>query len=138
MVDEVMQRLWALGIELPEPPLPLGAYLAVVESGLMLHVSMQGPVVAGQPKRIGLVGGELTIENGRHAAKLAVINALSQIHRHLGSFDRIKQIVRLEGYVACVSPSECFAAERCATARSVTPQNQRLPALVCAACINLR
>lgn len=106
MADDVMERLTALGIALPEPMQPLGTYLPVVEAGTMLFVSMQGPVVAGQPKLLGLVGGDLTPEDGRLAARLATVNALAQMRRYLGGFERVRQIVRLDGYVACTDDFE--------------------------------
>lgn len=101
MEDEIIQRLDELGIGLPKPPKPLGAYLAVVEAGLMLHVSMQGPVIDGRPTLTGLLGRELSIDEGQVAARLALINALAQVHHYLGSFERVLQVVRLDGYVAC-------------------------------------
>lgn len=39
---------------------------------------------------------------GRDAARMSVLNALAQPLNHLGSFDRIKQVVRLDAYVASV------------------------------------
>ncbi|MGF6255339.1 RidA family protein [Ensifer sp. LBL] len=101
MMDEVIRRLGALGIQLPTPPKPLGAYRAVIEAGEMLHVSMQGPLLDGRFVHTGLLGRDVTIDEGRKAAELAVLNALAQIHEHLGRFERIRQIVRLEGHVAC-------------------------------------
>lgn len=101
MADVVMQRLAAMGIDLPVPPQSMGSYVPVIEAGSMLFVSMQGPLVNGRPSHVGLLGQELTVEQGREAAKQAAINALAQIHRHLGGFARIRQIVRLEGHVAC-------------------------------------
>ena len=35
------------------------------------------------------------------AARFSVLNALAQVHQYLGGFERIRQVVRLEGYVAC-------------------------------------
>lgn len=102
MVDVVMQRLADMGMDLPVPPQPMGSYVPVIEAGSLLFVSMQGPLVNGRPSHIGLLGHALTVEQGREAAKWAAINALAQIHRYLGGFARIRQIVRLEGYVACV------------------------------------
>lgn len=133
MADDVMNRLEALGVALPAPPRPLGAYRAVVEAGSMLHVSMQGPLLDGRFAYTGLLGRDLSLEEGREAAKLSVLNALGQIYAHLGGFDRIKQIVRLEGHVACADDffshplvldgaSELLAAafaERAGHARSV-------------------
>lgn len=101
MTDDVMKRLEARGIALPHPPQPLGAYRAVVEAGSMLHVSMQGPLLNGRFTHQGLLGDALTVDEGREAAQLSVLNALAHIHAHLGGFDRVKQIVRLDGYVAC-------------------------------------
>ncbi|MDH4561181.1 RidA family protein [Pseudomonas sp. BN411] len=101
ITDLAMQRLAALGIGLPKAPQPLGAYLAVVEAGTTLHVSMQGPVIDGRAMLTGLLGQELSIEEGRMAARLSVLNALAQVHQYLGGFERIRQVVRLEGYVAC-------------------------------------
>lgn len=96
MMDEVIRRLGALGVQLPTPPRPLGAYRAVIEAGEMLHVSMQGPLLDGRFVHTGLLGRDVTIDEGRKAAELAVLNALAQIHEHLGRFERIRQIVRLE------------------------------------------
>ncbi|MGD9637188.1 MAG: RidA family protein [Rhizobiaceae bacterium] len=69
MSDDAMQRLAALGLTLPTPPAPMGAYCAVVEAGSMLHVSMQGPLRDGRPTHRGLVGAELTVEEGEEAAR---------------------------------------------------------------------
>jgi enamine deaminase RidA (YjgF/YER057c/UK114 family) len=101
MSDDVIERLAALGISLPEPMQPLGSYLPVVKAGGMLFVSMQGPMVAGQPKLAGLIGRDLTADEGQLAAKLATINALAQIRHYLNGFERVRQVVRVEGYIAC-------------------------------------
>lgn len=66
---------------------------------------MQGPL-AGQPALVGQIGGELTEEEGRLAARFAVINTLAQMHNYLGGFDRVRQIVRLEGYISCTDEFE--------------------------------
>ncbi|WP_178119328.1 RidA family protein [Metapseudomonas lalkuanensis] len=101
MRDLTLERLHHLGWQLPAPPKPLGAYRAVVESGSMLHISMQGPVVGGKPTVTGLLGREVSIEEGRQAASLSVLNSLAQALGHLGNLDRIGQVVRLDAYVAC-------------------------------------
>jgi enamine deaminase RidA (YjgF/YER057c/UK114 family) len=100
MADATDHRLAEQGIELPKAPEPLGAYRAVVQAGSLLFLSGQLPLEDGAIRYKGRVGAELTLEEGRAAAELAALNVLAQIRRHLGGFDRLLQIVRLEGHVA--------------------------------------
>ena len=90
------QRLNELGITLPHPPTPLGAYVETVQSGSLLFLSGTLPVEGGTPKFLGLIGGELTVEDGRRATRLAALNALALAKEHLGSLDRVRRVIRLE------------------------------------------
>ncbi|MGF6482506.1 enamine deaminase RidA (YjgF/YER057c/UK114 family) [Paraburkholderia sp. JPY419] len=96
----VQQKLAELGLELPTPPQPLGSYTAVSEAGNLLFISGQVPLSAGKMIYMGRVGETLTLEEGRKAAQLAALNALAQISRHLGGFERLHHIVRVEGHVS--------------------------------------
>lgn len=98
--SSVQQRLAARGLVLPDPPRPLGRYTAVSQAGDLLFVSGQLPLAGGKLVWQGQVGRDLTLEEGRRAAELAALNVLAQIHAHLGSFERLDHIVRLEGQVA--------------------------------------
>jgi enamine deaminase RidA (YjgF/YER057c/UK114 family) len=89
------QRLKDLGIKLPQPPTPLGAYVEAVQSGNFLFLSGTLPVEAGVPKFLGRIGAELSIEDGRRATRLAALNALALAKESLGSLDRVTRIVRL-------------------------------------------
>jgi enamine deaminase RidA (YjgF/YER057c/UK114 family) len=100
VTDPIDRRLAEVRIELPLAPRPLGAYRACVQAGPLLFLSGQLPIRDGVLKYKGRVGAELTIEEGRAAAELCALNALAQIRSFLGGFGRLRQIVRLEGYVA--------------------------------------
>jgi len=89
------QRLKALGIDLPRPPAPLGAYVEAVQAGNLLFLSGTLPVEGGTPKFLGRLGGELSVEDGRRATRLAALNALALVKEHLGSLDRVTRVVRL-------------------------------------------
>jgi enamine deaminase RidA (YjgF/YER057c/UK114 family) len=89
------RRLKELGIDLPRPPTPLGAYVEAVQAGNLLFLSGTLPVEAGVPKFLGRIGGELSIEDGRRATRLAALNALALAKEYLGSLDRVKRVVRL-------------------------------------------
>jgi hypothetical protein len=82
------QRLKNLGISLPRPPTPLGAYVEAVQSGNLLFLSGTLPVEEGVPKFLGRLGAELSIDDGRRATRLAALNALALAKGHLGSRTR--------------------------------------------------
>jgi len=95
----IEERLTARSLVLPPPPQPLGSYTAVSQAGDLLFVSGQLPLADGKVVWQGQVGKDLTLEEGRRAAELAALNVLAQIHAHLGGFERLDHIVRVEGHV---------------------------------------
>lgn len=95
----IEQRLKERGLSLPNPPQPLGSYTAVSQAGDLLFISGQLPLQDGKVVWQGALGRELTLEQGKQAAQLAALNVLAQIHAHLGGFERLDHIVRLEGHV---------------------------------------
>jgi enamine deaminase RidA (YjgF/YER057c/UK114 family) len=96
----VQQRLAALGLALPQPPQPLGSYTAVSQAGDLLFISGQLPLQDGEVLWKGQVGKDLTIDEGKRAAELAALNVLAQIDAHLGGFERLDHIVRVDGHIA--------------------------------------
>lgn len=96
-------RLKELGLTLPEPPRPAGNYEPWVICGRWLHLSAQVPVQNGQLRYTGRVGAELSVEEGRAAAKLTALNVLAQIRHALGGFGPLERLVRVEGHVASAS-----------------------------------
>lgn len=96
----VEAKLAELGLALPDPPQPLGNYTAVSEAGDLLFISGQVPLVNGTLAWAGQVGRDLTVEQGREAARAAALNVLAQIARHPGGFERLERIVRVEGHVS--------------------------------------
>jgi len=88
-------RLKELGINLPQPPKPLGAYVETVQTGSLLFLSGTLPVEAGKPKYVGRIGDDLSIEDGQRAARLAALNALALAKEHLETLNKVKRVVRL-------------------------------------------
>ena len=110
------ERLRDLGIELPQPPVPLGAYVESVQTGDLLFLSGALPLESGIPKFQGRIGGELSIEDGRRATQLAALNALALAREHLGSLNRVSRVVRLA--VSLVTTPEFQQHPRVADAAS--------------------
>ena len=93
-------RLNALGITLPRPPAPLGAYVESSEVGNLLFLSGTLPAVNGKLAITGRLGENLTVKEGQEAARIASLNALAIANEHLGSLNRLKKLVKLTVLVA--------------------------------------
>lgn len=93
------QKLKQLGLELPAPPKPVANYVPVIRAGDLLFLSGVLPSRDGQLIMTGKLGQNLSIEQGMEAAKAAVLNGLSIIRSEAGSLDRVKQIVKMVGYI---------------------------------------
>jgi enamine deaminase RidA (YjgF/YER057c/UK114 family) len=88
-------RLRELGIVLRVPPTPLGAYVESSDAGYLLFLSGMLPVVNRTLAVAGRLGGTLSVEDGREAARIAALNALAAAKQHLGDLDRLKKLVKL-------------------------------------------
>ncbi|MCX6645593.1 MAG: RidA family protein [bacterium] len=95
----IEEKIKEMGIDLPTPPQPVGSYIPVVQTGNLCFVSGQLPIKDGRLTAVGSVPNTCSIEDAREGAKLCVINILAQLKAHLGSLDRIKRFVRLNGFV---------------------------------------
>ena len=99
MAGEIEARLKELGIDLPAASNPVANYVPTVQAGQFLFVSGQIAKAADGTVMTGSVGGDVTVEEGQKAARLCALNILAQAKAALGSLDRIRQVVRLTGFV---------------------------------------
>ena len=97
---DIYKRLDELEIKLPPLPPLAGIYKPVKQVGNLLYVSGQGPTENGVPLVTGKVGQECRIEDGQYAAHLCTLNALSNLHKHLGDLNKIKSVVKLLAFIA--------------------------------------
>ncbi len=94
----IAERLQALGIELPPVFPPVGSYVGCVVDDGLVHVGGHGPV-SGTSVVHGKVGSDLTLEQGRDAARTTGLSILATLNAALGDLDRIEQIVKVFGMV---------------------------------------
>lgn len=89
-------RLKELGLELPEfPPLPFTPRLVpVLEHRGLAYLSGVGPI-----GRTGIVGSQLSVEEGYEAARATALLALRRIVDQFAELDRIARWVRVLGFV---------------------------------------
>lgn len=91
----VASRLEELGIFLPRASEPAARYANFVQVNGLLFVSGKGP--AGNPK--GKLGQQFTTEEGYQFARQTGIEILAVLQSALGSLDRVKRVVKLQGFV---------------------------------------
>ncbi|GAA0977531.1 RidA family protein [Acrocarpospora macrocephala] len=87
-------------LELPEPLEPFARYLPCRWSGAEVHVSGQVAAREGEFPLRGRVGAELTLEQGRAAARQCALNVLAALKRELNDLSRIRALVKVTVFVA--------------------------------------
>jgi len=95
------QRLRELGIELPPPPRPVGAYVPAVRTGNLLFTAGHTPRRPDGSPMPGKVGADVTVEEGYAAARIAGLNLLSTVRNTLGNLDEVVRLVKVLGMVNC-------------------------------------
>ncbi|MFM9129632.1 MAG: RidA family protein [Actinomycetes bacterium] len=101
-MGNIENKIKDLGLQLPEPPKPLAAYIPAKQVGNLVFTAGQLPMVNGEIILKGLLGQDVEIDPAYNAAKICTLNALSAIKGVIGDLDKIKQVVRVVGYVASV------------------------------------
>lgn len=103
MSGKIDARLKDLGIPLPAPPAPVASYVPYVLSGKQVFISGQVTFADGELKYVGTVGKDLTLEDGKAAARLCAINVLAQLKAAAGGdLDKVKRCVKLSVFVNAV------------------------------------
>ena len=98
-VESIIEQI---GLNIPEAPKPVAAYIPAKQTGKLVFTAGQLPIVNGELISKGLLGQDVEIDEANKAARICTLNALAAIKGVIGDLDRIKQIVRVVGYVASV------------------------------------
>ena len=101
-MSAIADRLKTLGITLPTPVPPVANYVPFVITGNQLVVS--GQICAGldgkiAERHLGKLGGAVSPEAGKEAARFAAINVVAQVKAALGDLDRVTRCLRLGGFI---------------------------------------
>ena len=101
-MGKVESRINELKLSLPVAPKPVAAYIPAKQTGNLVFTAGQLPMVNGELISKGLLGQDVEVDEANKAARICTLNALAAIKGVIGDLDRIKQIVRVVGYVASV------------------------------------
>ena len=106
---KVEQKLREMGLELPELPKPNGLYAPSRRVGNLIYIAGQTPDIHGVRQVVGVVGEDLTIEDGQRSAQICALNILSVLFAdELFRWNLMFQIQNVED----AKPSEWQIAER--------------------------
>lgn len=92
-------RIVELKLELPPAPKPIAVYRPLVIAGNMAYVSGHGPLRTDKSLIVGRVGADLTLEEGKAAARQVGLAILATLRSQLGSLERVKRLVKVLGMV---------------------------------------
>ena len=96
---DVELNLKALKISLPELKEPVANYVHTVRTGNLVFTSGKGSSYPDGKLFIGKLGKDLTVAQGKEAARLAGIRLLAALKAELGDLNRVKRIVKVLGMV---------------------------------------
>ncbi|MEI9932379.1 MAG: Atu1372/SO_1960 family protein [Rhizomicrobium sp.] len=104
MPGKIDARLQELNITLPAPPAPVASYVPYVVTGNMVFISGQVTMAADGLKYVGKVGADISLEDGKAAARLCAINVIAQVKAACGGdLDRVKRCVKVGVFVNATS-----------------------------------
>ena len=94
--DEKFEKL---GLTLPPAPKPLGVYKPFLIDGNHVYLSGHGTVKEDGGLIVGKVGIDLTVDEAKLAARQVGLAMLATLKSNLGSFNRIKRVIKVLGMV---------------------------------------
>ena len=92
-------KLKDLGIKLPVSPKPQGWYVPVVRTGNLVFVSGQLPMRDDDVAYTGKLGLGVSLETGKDAARLCLLNILSALEGNGVPLDSVRRVVKVTGFV---------------------------------------
>lgn len=101
--DTIERRVAELKLTLPTAtkPGPTATLTSVVVSGNLAFVSGHISRAADGKLITGRVGEELTVAQGKDAARQCGLAILAQLRQELGTLDRVRRVVKVLGMVNC-------------------------------------
>jgi enamine deaminase RidA (YjgF/YER057c/UK114 family) len=92
-------RILALNLILPPAARPVGVYKPVLIIDRLLYVSGQGPLRTDGTLITGRLGDNMSLEEGKLAARQVGLTMLSTIKSQIGDLNKIRRIIKVLGMV---------------------------------------
>ena len=101
-MSDINEKLKKLKIVIPNPPAPVGNYVAYNIIGRVIYISGQLPIDSNGKLIKGTINNDLDLNKGYEAAKLCMLNALGHLQKATGDLNKVKSCIKLTGYVNSV------------------------------------
>ena len=93
------EKFHSLNLELPAPPKPMGVYKPFLRVGNMVYVSGHGTLKTDGTLIMGRVGDDMSVEEGKQAARQVGLAILATLRDNLDSLNDIERVVKVLGMV---------------------------------------
>lgn len=94
------ERLARLGWTLPGAPSPVGSYVPAKVHGDLIVVTGQLAFVEGTILHPGLLGDDVTANEGAEAARVCALNAIAAASEAVGGVDRVAGVLQITGFLS--------------------------------------
>ena len=98
----IEDKLASMGLVLPTVPNPVGNYRPAKRVGALVFTSGQTARINGVRRFVGKVGLDVSDEDAYLSARDAALNCLACAGWAAGGVNRIRQVVKITGFVNCV------------------------------------
>jgi enamine deaminase RidA (YjgF/YER057c/UK114 family) len=100
------ERFKQLNLTLPPAPKPIGVYKPFLIVDKFVYVSGHGTVKEDGSLIIGRIGKDMTMDEGKLAARQVGLAILATLTKNLGTLNKIKRVIKVLGMVNAVSEFE--------------------------------
>lgn len=81
----------------------IGIYKTAVRVGNLLYTSGHLPFRSDKTIIVGRVGEDLTLEQGKEAARQVGVSILTTLRQNLGSLNKVKRLIKTLAWVNCTA-----------------------------------
>ncbi len=103
MASDPETRIVELKLTLPPAPKAVAVYKTAIQVGNLLYVSGHGPYKADKTLITGRLGQDMTLEQGKEAARQTGLAILATLRETLGSLNKVKRLIKSFGMVNCTA-----------------------------------
>ena len=103
MTSDPETRIVELKLTLPPAPKAVAVYKTAIQVGNLLYVSGHGPYKADKTLITGRLGQDMTLEQGKEAARQTGLAILATLRETLGSLNKVKRLIKSFGMVNCTA-----------------------------------